>query len=170
MRISPRTAAVTAAVVTGLALLTGAGAAVASSSAPGSTQDGVQVLRFQSVGVSQVVNDAGHGGPANVIALVFDVRTPGGAEAGTAYASCAAVTKTVALCTAVFVLKGGQIDAQGTIGTGPRFTGAVIGGTGIYEGVTGHSSNVFTASGGMDTTSFSSIQITADPSAAIVVL
>jgi hypothetical protein len=154
MRISPRAAAVTAAVVTGLASLTGAGAALASSSAPGSTHDGVQVLRFHSVSVSHVVNSADHGGPGDVIDTAFDVRTPGGAEAGTAYASCAAVTKTVALCTAVFVLKGGQIDAQGTIGTGPRFTGAVIGGTGIYEGVTGHSSNVFTASGGLDTTFF----------------
>ena len=125
MRISPRAAAVAAAVVTALASLTGAGAALASSPAPGSTQDGVQVLRFHSVGVSQVVNSAGHHGPGDVVALVFDVRTPGGAEAGKAYASCTAVTKTAALCHAVFVLKGGQIDAQRTIGTGPRFTGAI---------------------------------------------
>ena len=155
MRISPRTAAVTAAVVTGLALLTGAGAAVASSSAPGSTQDGVQVLRFHSVGVSQVVNDAGHGGPANVIALVFDVRTPGGAEAGKAYASCTVVTGPLALCHVAFVLKGGQIDAQGPIrfGPAPRFTAAVIGRTGIYEGVTGQNTNV-TTSGVLDQTFF----------------
>ena len=155
MRISPRAAAVAAAVVTALASLTGAGAALASSPAPGSTQDGVQVLRFHSVGVSQVVNSAGHHGPGDVVALVFDVRTPGGAKAGTAYASCAAVTKTVALCTAVFVLKGGQIDAQGPIrfGPAPRFTAAVIGRTGIYEGVTGQNTNV-TTSGVLDQTFF----------------
>lgn len=64
MRIARRTAAVAAAVVTGLASLTGAGAALASSSAPGSTHDGVQVLRFHVMGVSQAVNSAGHGGQA----------------------------------------------------------------------------------------------------------
>ena len=154
MRISRRAAAVAAAVVAGLASLTGAGAALASSSAPGGTGDGVQVLRFHSVGVSQVDNSAGHGGAGDVVALVFDVRTPGGAEAGKAYASCTVVTKTVLLCHVAFVLKGGQIMAQGPIGPGPRFTAAVIGGTGIYNGVTGQNRNVSTASGVVDNTFF----------------
>jgi hypothetical protein len=157
MRISPRAAAVAAAVVTALASLTGAGAALASSPAPGSTQDGVQVLRFHSVGVSQVVNSAGHHGPGDVVALVFDVRTPGGAEAGKAYASCTFVRGPgpVALCHVAFVLNGGQIDAQGPIrfGPAPRFTAAVIGRTGIYEGVTGQNTNV-TTSGVLDQTFF----------------
>jgi len=158
MRISRRAAAVAAAVVTGLASLTGAGAALASSSAPGGTQDGVQVLRLHSVGVSQVVNDAGHHGAGDVVALVFDVRTPGGAEAGKAYASCTFVRGPgpVALCHVAFVLKGGQIDAQGPIrfGPAPRFTAAVIGGTGIYNGVTGQNTNVTTSSGMIDQTFF----------------
>ena len=156
MRIPRRAAAVAAAVVTALASLTGAGAALASSSAPGSTQDGVQVLRLHSVGVSQVVNSGGHHGPGDVVALVFDVRTPGGAEAGKAYASCTVVTGPLALCHVAFVLKGGQIDAQGPIrfGPAPRFTAAVIGGTGIYEGVTGQATNVTTASGVIDQTFF----------------
>jgi hypothetical protein len=156
MRISPRAAAVAAAVVTGLASLTGAGAALASSSAPGSTHDGVQVLRFHIVGVSQVVNGAGHGGPGDVVALVFDVRTPGGAEAGKAYASCTVVTGPLALCHVAFVLKGGQIMGLAPIrfGPAPRFTSAVIGGTGIYEGVTGQGTNVTTASGVIDQTFF----------------
>lgn len=158
MRISRRAAVVAAAVVAGLASLTGAGAALASSSAPGGTQDGVQVLRLHSVGVSQVVNSAGHGGPGNVVGLVFDVRTPGGAEAGKAYALCTFVTRAraLALCHVAFVLKGGQIDAQGpiTFGPAPRFTAAVTGGTGIYNGVTGQSTNVGTASGVIDNTFF----------------
>jgi hypothetical protein len=141
-------------VVTGLVSLTGAGAALASASVPGSTLDGVQVLRFHTVGVSQVVNSAGHGGPGDVIALVFDVRTPGGTEAGKAYASCTVVVGTLALCHAVFVLKGGQIESQAPIrfGPAPRFTAAVTGGTGIYEGVTGQGSSVTTASGVIDQT------------------
>ena len=150
MRISRRAAAVTTAVVTGLALLTGAGAALASSSAPGGTQDGVQVLRLHSVGVSQVVNSAGHGGAGNVVALVFEVRTPGGAEAGKAYASCTFVRGPgpVALCHGAFVLNGGQIEAQVAVReTATRFTAAITGGTGVYDGVTGQIRNVESASG-----------------------
>jgi len=107
-----------------------------------------------------------------VVALVFDVRTPAGAEAGKAYTSCTVVTKTaLALCSAVFVLNGGQIHVQApiTFGPAPRLTGAVIGGTGIYEGVTGQARRVGTASGVLDQTFFSSIQTTTDPGAAICV-
>jgi len=152
MRISRRAAAVVAAVVTGLALLGGASAALASSPAPGSSHDRVQVLRFHTVGVSQAVNDAGHGGPANVAAIVFDVQTPGGAEAGKAYISCTAVTGSVTLCHAAFVLKGGQIEAQVANGMSPKFTAAVTGGTGIYKGVTGQIRNVATGPGVIDRT------------------
>jgi hypothetical protein len=46
------------------------------------------------------------------------------------------------------VLNGGQIDAMGTLAdTATTFTVAIIGGTGIYEGVTGQILNVQTASG-----------------------
>jgi hypothetical protein len=152
MRISRRAAAVVGATVTGVALLGGAGAALASSSAPASTHDRVQVLRFHTVGVSLAVNDAGHGGPANVIAVVFDVRTLGGAEAGKAYISCTAVTGSVTLCHAAFVLRGGQIEAQVANGMSPKFTAAVTGGTGIYKGVTGHIRNVATGPRTIDRT------------------
>jgi len=111
-----------------------------------------------AAGGSQVVNSAGHGGPGDVVALVFNVRTPGGAEAGKAYASCTFVRGPgpVALCHVAFVLKGGQIDAQGpiTFGPAPRFTAAVTGGTGIYNGVTGQNRNVGTPSGVIDQTFF----------------
>jgi hypothetical protein len=152
MRISRRAAAVIAATATGVALLGGAGAALASSPAPASTHDRVQVLRFHTVGVSAAVNDAGHGGPANVIAVVFDVRTTGGAEAGKAYISCTAVTGSVTLCHAAFVLRGGQIEAQVTNGMSPTFTAAVTGGTGIYKGVTGQIRNVATGPRTIDRT------------------
>ena len=151
MRISRRAAAVVAAVLTGLASLGVAGAAFASSSAP-RTHEGVQVLRFHTVGVSRVVNDAGQGGPGNVEAIVFDVQTPSGAEAGKAYISCTDVTADVTLCHAAFVLAGGQIEAQVANGMATTFTAAVTGGTGIYEGVTGQILNVITGPGVIDRT------------------
>ena len=151
MQISRRTAAVGAAAVTGLASLPIAGAAFASSSGPG-THDMVQVLRFRTVGVSSVVNDAGHGGPGDVVAILFDVRTLSGAEAGKAYISCTAVTADVTLCHAAFVLAGGQIEAQVANGMATRFTAAVTGGTGTYAGVTGQIRNVVSAPGVIDRT------------------
>jgi hypothetical protein len=151
MWISRRVAAIVAAVLTGLTSLAGAGAAFASSSGPG-THHSVQVLQFRTVGVSSAVNDAGHGGPGNVVAILFDVRTPGGAAAGKAYISCTAVTADVTLCHAAFVLAGGQIEAQVANGMATRFTAAIIGGTGIYEGVTGQIRNVVSAPGVIDRT------------------
>ena len=111
MHISRRAAAVgAAAVFTGLASRGVAGAEFASAapSAPGT----VQVLRLHTVFVSLAVNHAGHGGPGDVTAVVFDVQTPGGAEAGKAYISCTQATASVSLCHAAYVLHGGQIDVQ----------------------------------------------------------
>ena len=105
------------------------------------------MLRFHTVGISQAVNDAGHGGPGNVLAILFDVRTPSGTEADKAYISCTAVTADVTLRHAAFVLSGGQIEAQVANGMATEFTAAVIGGTGIYEGVTGQIRNVESSSG-----------------------
>jgi hypothetical protein len=142
MQISRRAAAVGAAVLTGLATLGAAGAAFASPSTP-RAPDRVQVLRFHTVFVSVAVNNAGHGGPGNVTAAVFDVRTLSGAEAGKAYVSCTAATASEEVCHATFVLKGGQIDAQGAfVEPSARFNQAVTGGTGIYEGVTGQIRNI----------------------------
>jgi hypothetical protein len=152
MRISRRAAAIVAAVLTGLALLGGAGAAFASSSGS-AAHDGGQVLRFRTIGVSMTVNDAGHGGPGNVVAILFDVRTQSGAEAGKGYISCTVVTADEQLCHAGFVLAGGQIEAQAAIPmTATRFTAAINGGTGIYEGVTGQVTNVVAAPGVIDRT------------------
>ena len=144
MQISRRAAAGGAAVLTGLASLGAAGAAFASPAAP-AAQNRVQVLRLHTVFVSLAVNHAGHRGPGDVTAVVFDVQTPGGAKAGKAYISCTTATATVSLCHAAYVLKGGQIDVQAAArDTATRYNLAVTGGTGTYEGVTGQVRNVLT--------------------------
>jgi hypothetical protein len=144
VQISRRAAAVGAAVFTGLASLGAAGAASASPAVP-AAHDSVQVLSLQTVFVSLAVNHAGHGGPGDVTAVVFDVQTPSGAKAGKAYISCTTATASVSLCHAAYVLKGGQIDVQVAIpDTRARYNLAVTGGTGIYAGVTGQVRSVET--------------------------
>jgi hypothetical protein len=126
-----------AAVLTGLAALGATGAACSAAAAP-AAHNRVQVLRLHTTDLSDVVNHAGHGGPGDVFAVVYDLRTPGGAEAGKAYLSCTAATASVNLCHAAYVLKGGQIDVQVAVpGTATGETLAVTGGTGAYAGVTG---------------------------------
>jgi hypothetical protein len=147
MRISRLAAAIGAAVLTGLATLGAAGAAFASPSAP-QAPDKVQVLRLHADFVSAANNSAGHGGPGDVLAALFAIRTPSGAKAGKEAVSLLAVPGHQQLAHSVFVLKGGQIDAMVTVAeTATRFTAAIIGGTGIYEGVTGQIRNVESASG-----------------------
>jgi hypothetical protein len=152
MQISRRSAAVGAAVLTGLASLGAAGAAFASPVTP-AAHGSAQVLSLRTVFVSLAVNHAGHGGPGDVTAVVFDVQTPSGAKAGKAYISCTTATASVSLCHAAYVLKGGQIDVQVAVpGTATRYTLAVTGGTGIYEGVTGQVRSVATGSETADRT------------------
>jgi hypothetical protein len=154
MHISRRAATVGAAAFTGLAALGAAGAASASPAAP-AARTSVQVLRLHTVFVPPVVvNHAGHGGPGDVTAVVFDLRTPGGAEAGKAYASCTQATASEALCHAAYVLSGGQIDVQvaASFTGGNKGTLAVTGGTGAYAGVTGWVRNVDTGPGTSDRT------------------
>ena len=138
MHISRWAAAVgAAAVLTGLASLGAAGAAFASPTAP-AAHAGVQVLRLHTVDASDVSNPAGHGGPGDVFAVVYDLQTPAGAEAGKAYLSCTQATASVNLCHAAYVLHGGQIDVQVAVRPGAaQDTLAVTGGTGVYAGVTG---------------------------------
>jgi hypothetical protein len=147
MQISRRAAAVGAAVLTGLATLGAAGAAFASPSAP-ATHSTVQVLRLHADFVTAANNSAGHGGPGDVLAALFAIRTPSGARAGKESVSLVAIPRHQSLGHSTFVLKGGQIDAMGNVpDTATRFTAAIIGGTGIYEGVTGQIRNVESASG-----------------------
>jgi hypothetical protein len=86
MQISRRAAAVGAAVLTGLATLGAAGAAFASPSAP-ATHGTAQVLRLHADFVTAANNSAGHGGPGDVLAALFAIRTPSGAKAGKASTS-----------------------------------------------------------------------------------
>jgi hypothetical protein len=125
-----------AAVFIGLAALGAAGAACTAAAAP-AAHNRVQVLRLHTKDLSDVVNNAGHGGPGDVFTVVYDLRTPAGAEAGKAYLSCTTATASVNLCHAAYVLKGGQIDVQVAVGTATGDTLAVTGGTGAYAGVTG---------------------------------
>src|SRR5262249_62156929 len=93
-------------------------------------------------------NDAAQGGPGDLVALLFDLQTPDGTEAGTAHISCTIVTADVQLCHAGFVLSGGQIEAEASIPmAATTFTAAVIGGTGVYQGVSGPVDNVVTRPG-----------------------
>ena len=148
MHISRRAAAVGAAVFIGLASLGAAGAAFAATAAP-AVHNRVQVLRLHTKTVSDVVNHAGHGGPGDVFTVVYDLQTPAG-EAGKAYLSCTAVTASVNLCHAAYVLNGGQIDVQvAVLPSTAQDTLAVTGGTGAYAGVTGWARAVDT---GPDTT------------------
>ena len=113
----------------------------------------MQVLQLHTVFVALAVNHAGHGGPGDVTAVVVDLQTPSGAEAGKAYISCTAVTAFVSLCHAAYVLKGGQIEVQvAHPDTATRYTLAVTGGTGTYAGVTGQVRSVDTGPGTGDRT------------------
>ena len=136
MHISRRAAIVGAAVLAlaSLGAAGAAGAALASPTAPA----GVQVLRLHTVDASSADNRAGHGGPGDVFAVVYDLQTPDGAEAGKAYLSCTAAAASVNLCHAAYVLHGGQIDVQvAALPSAATETLAVTGGTGVYAGVTG---------------------------------
>ena len=140
MHISRRAAIVGAAVLIVLASLGAAGAAgaaLASPTAP-AAHAGAQVLRLHTVEASSADNPAGHGGPGDMFAVVYDLQTPAGAEAGKAYLSCTQATASVNLCHAAYVLHGGQIDVQvAALPSAATETLAVTGGTGVYAGVTG---------------------------------
>ena len=152
MHISRRAATVGTAVITGLAALGTAGAACTAAAAP-AAHNRVQVLRLHTTDLSDVDNPAGHGGPGDVFTVVYDLRTPSGAEAGKAYLSCTAATASVNLCHAAYVLHGGQIDVQvAVLPSAANDTLAVTGGTGIYAGVTGQARSVDTGPGTGDRT------------------
>jgi hypothetical protein len=111
----------------------------------------MQTLQFRTTVVSSSVNDAGHGGVADVTALLFSMQTPGGAAAGKAWVSCVNILSSDQLCHAAFVLADGQIQAQAEIPMAvPTFTAAITGGTGAFEGVTGEIVNVRIAPGVVD--------------------
>lgn len=139
------------AVVAGLVVVTGA-VSVASASGRGGDDKG-RTLRFRTTVVSSSVNDAGHGGVADVTALLFSMQRADGSTAGQGWVSCVNILATEQLCHAAFVLSGGQIQAQAEIPVAATtFTAAITGGTGAFEGVSGQIDNVRVAPGVVDRT------------------
>jgi hypothetical protein len=152
MRTSHRT--VLAALVVLAALLSVAAAAPGFAS-PGTShgRGNHRTLALHTVLTARTVNDAGNGGPGNVVALLFDLQTTAGSEAGHGYISCTIITADVQVCHAGFVLADGQISALASIPiAATTFAAAIIGGTGAYVGVSGQVNNVVTAPGVIDRT------------------
>jgi len=140
------------AVVAGLVVVTGA-VSIASASARGGGDDKGRILRFRTTVVSSSVNDAGHSGVADVTALLFSMQRADGSTAGQGWVSCVNILATDQLCHAAFVLAGGQIQAQAEIPlAATTFTAAITGGTGAFEGVSGHIDNLRVAPGVVDRT------------------
>jgi hypothetical protein len=111
-----------------------------------------RTIHLHSTQVSSTVNSAGHGGPADVLANLFSFTTSEGVT-GHAVISCTLFSAVEELCHATFVFPNGQIDAQAAVALPPtRFTAAVIGGTGVYNGASGQIFNVVTAPGVVDRT------------------
>jgi hypothetical protein len=140
------------AVVAGLVAVTGV-VSVASASNRGAEDDKGRTLRFRTTVVSSSVNDAGHGGVADVTALLFSMQRSDGSTAGQGWVSCVNILAADQLCHAAFVLSGGQIQAQAEIPmAATTFTAAITGGTGAFEGVSGQIDNVRVAPGVVDRT------------------
>ena len=138
------------AVIAGLVVVTGV-VSIAAASSQG--DDKGRTLRFRTTVVSSSVNDAGHGGVADVTALLFSMQRADGSTAGQGWVSCVNILATDQLCHAAFVLSGGQIQAQAEIPmAATTFTAAITGGTGAFEGVSGHIDNVRVAPGVVDRT------------------
>ena len=98
------------------------------------------------------MNDAGHGGVADVTAVLFSLQMPSGAAAGQGWVSCVNILATDQLCHAAFVLADGQIEAQAHPMAARTFTAAITGGTGAFAGVSRQIDNVRVAPGVIDRT------------------
>jgi hypothetical protein len=135
------------------ALLVVTGAVSIASASSGGGRDGGRTLRFRTTVVSSSVNDAGHGGVADVSAVLFAMQRPDGSAAGQGWISCVTIAAGNDLCHGAFVLANGQIEAQAQIPmAGATFTAAITGGTGAFEGVSGQIVNVRVAPGVIDRT------------------
>lgn len=141
-----------AGVVAALVVVGGVVSIASASSGRGGGAAG-RTLRFRTTLVSSAVNDAGHGGVANVSALRFSVQRRDGSAAGEAWISCVVMVANEQLCHGAFVLANGQIEAQvATPMTAATFTAAITGGTGAFEGAKGQIDNVVVAPGVIDRT------------------
>jgi hypothetical protein len=126
---------VTAAAVAGVSMLA-AGTLIVASSASGSAPQ-VRTIHIVTTSISVARNSAGLGGPGDVVAQVFSFEVSPGVT-GHIAGSATIVSASEQLSHVAFVFPDGQIDAQAAISLPPtKFTAAIIGGTGAYEGVAG---------------------------------
>jgi hypothetical protein len=128
------------------------GLTIAASASASTGQNPARVIHLHTVLVSATVNSAGNGGVGDVIANLFSVTTAYG-QSGHADITCMNFPGAEQLCHAAFVLPDGQLDAQAAIPmTTTSFTAAIIGGTGAYNGATGHIDNTRSPGGTVDRT------------------
>jgi hypothetical protein len=140
-----------AVLMTGAATVTIAGMISVASATSVGHHDG-RIIHLRTTVTSAPVNSAGNGGPGDVIARLFSFETSTG-TVGHADISCTIFTNAEQLCHAAFVFPDGQIDAQAAIPlSATTSSAAVIGGTGAYEGASGHVDNVMFAPGVIDRT------------------
>ena len=152
-------------VVASAIALTAAGAAVASTSAS-ATKSATFHLVEKDVSFNFVDNPPRQGPNAPPLAgdqLVFssELQTRTGAHAGWLGATCTIAkggTRAQGPCSGVFALKGGQLMAMAQLsffGNAPTQI-VIVGGTGVYQGVTG---NIVSVSRG-ENSSFSDDTVT----------
>jgi hypothetical protein len=152
LRRSTRRTLAACAALAACAVAAALGLAIAANASAGTGDDGPRVIHLHTVLVSSTVNPAGNGGVADVVAALFSVTTPSG-QTGHADISCTNFPGGEQLCHAAFVLPDGQLDAQAAIPeAAPAFTAAIIGGTGAYNGATGHIDNTRNPGGIIDRT------------------
>lgn len=121
----------------GIFVVLGGTGTVAAGSTSGDHSSDQRTIRIVTTLGSATTNSAGLGGVGDVTAFVQNYNAPTG-EAEHAYVSCQTFPGPVNLCDAALNFPRGQIHIQAEIPLPPtQFTAAVIGGTGIYTGVTG---------------------------------
>ena len=121
--------------------------AVSTSAASAGTVHRSRIIHLQTKLVSATTNSASLGGPGDVVANLNAFTTSSGVM-GHADITCQIFPNSEEECVASFVFPRGQIDTNAAI-TLPltRFTAAVTGGTGIYQGVAGRIDNVVVSPG-----------------------
>ena len=132
-------------VLVGVLTASGASNTSASSAAPAVKKSVTFHVVEKSVGFNFIDNPPrqGFNSPPLIgdqFAFTSNLITKGGAHAGTLEATCT-VTRggdhTRGPCYGVFALKGGQIAGIANLSPGRVTHIAVVGGTGVYEGVSG---------------------------------
>jgi hypothetical protein len=133
-----------------LALVAGGIAIASASSSDG--ENGGHVITLRTTLVSATNNSAGLGGAGDVIANLNSFVTSKNVT-GHADITCQIFPNSEQECTASFVFPEGMIDASAAI-TLPlsHFTAPITGGSGAYEGVSGHIDNVVVSPGVIDRT------------------